>query len=92
MFGVRLGPCCAEVCYGTVGEAIASLISCYKVAQETRSKLAPLNSPMMQVVAPKQSQYASRPPKQSLGALCCPKQSHGAIHCPKQTHGAIHRF
>lgn len=46
MFGVRLGPCCAEVYYGTVGEAIASLISCYKVAQETGSKLAPLNSPM----------------------------------------------
>lgn len=22
MFGVRLGPCCAEVYYGTVGEAI----------------------------------------------------------------------
>lgn len=50
MFGVRLGPCCAEVYYGTVGEAIASLISCYKVARETGSKLAPLNSPMVQFV------------------------------------------
>ena len=50
MFGVRLGLCCAEVYYGTVGEAIASLISCYKVARETGSKLAPLNSPMVQFV------------------------------------------
>lgn len=50
MFGVRLGPCCVEVYYGTVGEAIASLISCYKVAQETGSKLAPVNSPMVQFV------------------------------------------
>ena len=41
MFGVRLGVCCAEVHYGTVGEAVASLVSCYKVAQKTGSKLAP---------------------------------------------------
>ena len=50
MFGVRLGLCCAEVYFGPVGEAIASLISCYKVAQETGSKLAPLNSPIVQFV------------------------------------------
>lgn len=52
MFGVRLGPCCAEVYYGTVGEAIASLVSYYKVARKTGSKLAFLNSLMVQF-APK---------------------------------------
>lgn len=34
MFGVRLGPCCAEVYFGPVGEAIASLISCYKLPKK----------------------------------------------------------
>ena len=62
MFGVRLGPCCAEVYFGPVGEAIASLISCYKVAQETGSKLAPLTVPWCNSSL-KQYHDASRCPK-----------------------------
>lgn len=62
MFGVRLGPWCAEVYFGPVGEAIASLISCYKVAQETGSKLAPLTVPWCNSSL-KQYHDASRCPK-----------------------------